>query len=81
MSEAQYLHFFSFIMLRYDNGMRHFILLPMRNASIIYFMDMVTSTTLQYIASLVDSPLQVNTTFWQLFSKCNTCHFSRDAFF
>ena len=56
-------------------------LLPMRNASIIYFMDMVTSTTLQYIASLVYSPLQVNTTFWQLFSKCNTCHFSRDAFF
>ena len=25
MSEAQYLHFFSFIILRYDNGMRHFI--------------------------------------------------------
>ena len=25
MSEVQYLHFFSFIMLRYDNGMRHFI--------------------------------------------------------
>ena len=24
-SEVQYLHFFSLIILRYDNGMRHFI--------------------------------------------------------